>query len=302
MEWALAQRAESGSPGEVSGRVLACGNGWRVRDVVCTCGPQDRPFEEQHLRVSVAVVVAGTFQYRGATRSGASRELMTPGSLLLGNPGQTFECGHEHGHGDRCISFQYDPDYFECIASASARNTRPNFPVLRVPPLRALSPFIAQACAALVASERWSRGRVSLEAAAWEELAVQLAASAIQLSAGLSPERNSIPSHALENVTRIVRGIERRLDAGLTLAGLAEEADLSPYHFLRVFERVTGVTPHQYVLRARLREAAIRLLESPAKVLDIALDCGFGDVSNFNRAFRSEFRRSPREYRRRNAE
>jgi len=71
---------------------------------------------------------------------------------------------------------------------------------------------------------------------------------------------------------------------------------LSPYHFLRTFERLTGVTPHQYILRARLREAALRLAE-PGRVLDIALDCGFGDLSNFNRTFRAEFGVSPRIFR-----
>ena len=81
------------------------------------------------------------------------------------------------------------------------------------------------------------------------------------------------------------------------MGDLAREAGLSPYHFLRTFERITGVTPHQYVLRARLREAAIRLVAEPGNVLDIALDCGFGDVSNFNRAFRTEFGVSPRAYR-----
>jgi AraC-like DNA-binding protein len=84
----------------------------------------------------------------------------------------------------------------------------------------------------------------------------------------------------------------------LGIARLAAEAGLSPYHFLRMFERITGTTPHQYILRMRLREAALRLTDSPEKVLDIALDCGFGDVSNFNRAFRTEFGVNPRGYRR----
>jgi AraC family transcriptional regulator len=72
---------------------------------------------------------------------------------------------------------------------------------------------------------------------------------------------------------------------------------VSSYHFLCIFQQLTGVTPHQYVLRARLREAAMRLTAEPAKILDIALDCGFGDVSNFNHAFRAEFGVSPRGYR-----
>ena len=49
--------------------------------------------------------------------------------------------------------------------------------------------------------------------------------------------------------------------------------------------------------RARLREAASRLIAETEKVLDVALDCGFGDVSNFNRAFRAEFGESPLAFR-----
>ncbi len=58
-----------------------------------------------------------------------------------------------------------------------------------------------------------------------------------------------------------------------------------------------GITPHQYVLRARLRDAANRLVGESDKVLDVAFDSGFGDVSNFNRAFRTEFGVSPRGFR-----
>jgi AraC family transcriptional regulator len=95
-----------------------------------------------------------------------------------------------------------------------------------------------------------------------------------------------------------VRMIERNPHAKLTLASLARQTGLSPYHFLRTFQQLTGLTPHQYILRARLREAAMRLVAEPDKILDVALDCGFGDVSNFNRAFRTEFGVSPSAFRR----
>jgi hypothetical protein len=45
-------------------RLLARGKGWSVADVVCTAGPGDRPFEEQHSGVSIGMVLEGTFQYR----------------------------------------------------------------------------------------------------------------------------------------------------------------------------------------------------------------------------------------------
>ena len=285
LERAFAQRAANCAPGRLTARLLAHGDGWTVADLVCGAGPRDRPFEERHSCFSIAIVVAGSFQYRSAE----GRELMTPGSLLLGNSGQRFECGHEHGVGDRCLSFGYSPDYFERLAADSGgRGTRLRFRSHRLPLLRALSPLVARACAGLAAS-------VDVP---WEELSVQLAAQTVQLLSGLSPDPPGALPSVVARVTRTVRMIEHHPEARLTLESLAREARLSPYHFLRTFQAVTGLTPHKYILRARLREAARRLAVDTAKVLDIALDCGFRDVSNFNHAFRAEFGVSPRAFRR----
>ena len=80
-------------------------------------------------------------------------------------------------------------------------------------------------------------------------------------------------------------------------AALAGMAKLSPYHFLRSFKAVTGVTPHQWLLRARLRDAAGKLAATRTPVTNIALDVGFEDLSNFTRSFHAEFGASPRRYR-----
>jgi AraC-like DNA-binding protein len=290
LDRALARRAATGGTAcHPTCRVLARGNGWLVEDLICAAGPQDPIFEERHSGISIAMVLAGTFQYRGSPYSangGAIRnELMTPGSLLLGNARQNFEVGHQHAAGDRCLSFQFAPEYFERIASdAGAKKTEREFRMLRLPPLRELSSLIA-------------RARAGLEYSAdtpWEELSVELAAATVRAERGISSRTENAPPSAIARVTRSVRAIERRPDSALGLGGLAREAGLSPYHFLRTFERLTGITPHQYVRRARLREAAGRLIANGEKVLDIAYDCGFGDVSNFNHAFRSEFGVSPR--------
>jgi len=296
LEQALARRAMNGGRGDLTQSLLAQGEDWSVADVLCTSGPQDRPFQEQHSRVSIVIVLAGSFQYRGQSRFGPARELMTPGSLLLGNAGQYFECGHEHGAGDRCISFQYAPDYFEQLAAdAGTRGTKPAFRILRLPPLRALSPLVARASAGLTAP---APPHMDFP---WEELSLQLAARTVELANGGNrfSGANDAPPSAVARVTRSVRMIERHRASGfeLRLGSLAREARLSPYHFLRIFERLTGLTPHQYVLRARLREAAMRLAAAPEKILDIALDCGFGDVSNFNHSFKREFGVSPRMFR-----
>ena len=143
LDEALGRRELEGSAGGTTIRWLALGEGWGVGDVICTYGPEDRPFEERRASVSIALVTAGTFQYRSA----GGRELMTPGSLMLGNAGQAFECGHEHGRGDRCLSFHYDPDYFERLAADAfgGSRARPAFRALRLPPLRPMSPLVARA-------------------------------------------------------------------------------------------------------------------------------------------------------------
>jgi AraC family transcriptional regulator len=284
VERALARRRAEGAPGGTTGRLLAAEDGWSAADVICTLGPADRPFEERHAEVSLAVVVAGTFQYRSSLGSA----LMTPGSLFLGDCGGSFECGHEHAAGDRCIAFRYRPEYFERLAAeAGLRRGSRGFRVPRVPPLRELAPLVSRA----------ARGVLDPAGMSWEELAIELGAAAARVAAGYSAAA-STPAGALERVTRSVRSIEHEPGAPWTLSALAAEAGQSPFHYLRTFKRLTGVTPHQFILRARLREAAVRLVRDEARVIDIALDSGFGDISNFNRAFRAEFGVSPERYRR----
>ena len=177
LEQALARRAATGAGAcHPTCRVLARGDGWAVQDLICASGPQDPIFEERHGDVTIAMVLAGTFQYRGSAResfangssakrgsaNGAIRhELMTPGSLLLGNARQSFEVGHEHAAGDRCLSFQFAPEYFERIASdAGVRKGERGFRVLRLPPLRELSSLIAQGASGSGIFGRYALGGV----------------------------------------------------------------------------------------------------------------------------------------------
>jgi AraC-like DNA-binding protein len=285
LDAALARRRRSGSPGSAVGTSLARGDGWDVDDVICTSGPADRPFEERHTRVSIAIVVAGTFQYR----AGSGSALMTPGSMLLGTLGQCFTCGHEHASGDRCVAFNFAPEFFDGVAAdAGAGDATSGFSIPRLPPLRESADVVSRASAALLAAPG---------AVAWEEIAVRVAADAAGLASRRVPAPRPPHAKAVARVTDVVRAIERLSVADASLDALAQRTGLSPYHFLRTFEYVTGLTPHRYVRRAQLREAATRLATEESRVIDVVYDSGFGDVANFNRAFRAEFGVTPREWR-----
>ena len=71
------------------------------------------------------------------------------------------------------------------------------------------------------------------------------------------------------------------------------QAGISPFHFLRLFSNVLGVTPHQYLVRSRLRHAARRLTDDDSAITEIAYDVGFGDLSNFVRTFHRAAGASP---------
>lgn len=243
-------------------------------------------FEERHERVGIAVVVAGSFGYR----ADSGRALLTPGALLLGDSGCGYECGHDHGRGDRCLAFQFAPETFwriagdAGVAAGSRRFGRP-----RLPPLRATAPIVARAVAGLAGA-----GEIS-----WEETALELAVRAVTLAGGLPEDGKELPRGTEARVASVIRRIEREPAGDTSLATLALEARTSPYHFLRAFERATGVTPHQFVLRTRLRAAALALAAEGSKVIDAALDAGFGDLANFHRAFRAELGQTPAAFRRR---
>jgi AraC family transcriptional regulator len=270
----------------LAAKLLAAGTGWRVSDVVCTSGPRDPCQVEQHSAYSIALVTDGNFQYRTAQGSA----LLTPGSLLLGNDGACFECGHQHTRGDRCLAFHFSPALFESVVSAVPGAKRLALTAPRLPPVPSVL--------ALLAAAQTLRDE-DAAAEEFQELALQLAGAvcaALNEDSRRSPRRSPTPRDE-RRVAAALRRIETRHGARLTVDELAAEAAVSPFHFLRMFEQVIGVTPGQYMLRTRLRRAAVRLRRSSDAIAVIALDCGFDDLSTFNRQFRRTTGLTPGAYR-----
>lgn len=274
---ALARKSLSGARGHILDTAIAEGDGWYVHDFVCTCGPHDHDAEECSSTSGIALVLSGSFIARDA--HGTS--LLSEGSLFLVEAGRRFVCSHRHGEGDRCLSFQFEPDMFDRLAhdagasAAFARNA--------LPPLRDLSRLTTRARTAMTRPE------------AMEELALELASAALEF--GGRPRRAKAAAHHHGRMTEVLRYMAEHSAAPHKLAGLARMARMSPYHFLRSFKATTGVTPHQWLLRARLRKAAEQLAATQLPITNVALDVGFADLSNFTRSFHAEFGASPRQYR-----
>lgn len=255
-----------------------------VVDYRCAARPADRPYAEQHEAYSVSYVRRGTFGYRLGSRA---FELVA-GSVLVGQPGDEYVCTHEHhGGGDECLSFRIAPEVVDAITPAAARR-REAWRARGTPPIAELVVLgeLAQAAA---------DGRCD---AGLDEIGLRLAARYVEVASGVDAEPTRAPERDRRRAIDAALWIEENAHEPIDLARAAAHAGSSPFHFLRVFAKVLGVTPHQYLLRARLRRAARLLADDDRSITDVALDVGFADLSNFVRTFRRAAGVSPRAFRR----
>lgn len=271
--------------GESSLKLVSAAPGYRVWDMRCSLGPSDPVRENSYPAYRVAAIVGGTFHIRSTL--GAAVPVV--GSLLLGNAGDCYCCRHDTPHGDRCINFDYEADFLEQVrAELGVRAMGERFRRALIPPSR-------ESVALTVAMEAAAEGS---GASALQEAAFEIAAAALTMThANLALGRKTSFRHE-RAAMHSARYIETHYHESCSLTELAEQAGMSEFHFLRVYRRITGLTPHRHVLATRLRNAARRLRSSSDRIANIALEVGFGDLSHFNASFVTHFRMSPGAYRR----
>ncbi|WRS28430.1 AraC family transcriptional regulator [Oscillospiraceae bacterium MB08-C2-2] len=97
-------------------------------------------------------------------------------------------------------------------------------------------------------------------------------------------------------VQRMQDYIEAHLYESITLADLAKASLYSPWYSYRLFAQWVNLTPADYIRRIRLSRSALKLRDQACKILDVALEMGFGSVDGYQRAFFREFGCNPREY------
>ena len=249
-----------------------------VSDFRCDAVRGDAPFAECHRSHSISYVRKGSFGYQ--TR-GRCHELVA-GSVLIGHPGSEFVCSHDHVCGDECLSFFLAPELVDAIGDRAD-----TWQVGCVPPLPELMVFgeLGQASA---------EGRSDI---ALDEIGQIFAARFVELASGKTARPVSASVQDRRRAVEAALWIDAHSSQEIDLEAAADHAGISPFHFLRLFSAVLGVTPHQYLVRSRLRHGARLLTEEDRAITDIAYDVGFGDLSNFVRTFHRAAGVSPTKFR-----
>jgi len=262
---------------------LVCGD-ISVIDYRCDAGPGDRPYLEQHQSFSLSYVRAGSF---GCQTRGRSHELIA-GAVMVGYPGDEFVCSHDHHQcGDECLSFQFSAELVDSLRDSRADPKKFwRIGALAPQPRLMVIGELAQSAA---------RGHSDL---GLDEIGLVFAMRYRELLTGRQPRFTTPKQADRRRAVESALWLDACANQDVSLQSAARQVQLSPFHFLRLFSTVLGVTPHQYLVRARLRRAARLLIETGQSVTSVALEAGFADLSNFVRTFHRAAGASPGHFRR----
>lgn len=114
------------------------------------------------------------------------------------------------------------------------------------------------------------------------------------------PPINSMADQAFPdkplNILNVIHYIEKNISEELCLTRLAQESNLSKYHFCRTFKKHTGATPKQFITTIRIERAKMLLKANGSSITEIAAEVGFNDSSNFTRQFKKLIGKNPSAY------
>lgn len=114
----------------------------------------------------------------------------------------------------------------------------------------------------------------------------------------IAPNTNhtSLPQH-MKQLQPAIDYLQENYAGNITLDTLSQCAHLSEGQFCRSFKNLTGMSPFHYLIRYRILQSCKELLQTERKITDIALSCGFNNISYYNRAFLKTMNMTPGEYR-----
>ena len=236
--------------------------------------------------------LSGNVQYNIESRS----YLLTPGDVLLISPMELHQpmFGSEHREYERIVLW-IDKQFLEGFnlqgqnLTACFDTTVPGHTNLLRPEgvARQYLTFLLENLMAEVSSEDPYSEMASLS------LLAQVLVSLNRLARQNAREENKSGPDA--TVYSVLGYINEHYSEHLTLDDLANRFFISKYHLSREFQRLVGTSVHRYIVQKRLVMAK-QMLSSGKPSSEEYQHCGFGDYSNFYRAFRSEYQISPKEY------
>jgi AraC-like DNA-binding protein len=267
-------------------------------------GPSESPSTQGTLSIKCTFGGAEVYQVDGRSAR------VSDATYLILNQGQRYSSFVDEGRDVESLCIFFRPGFAE---EALGGMTTPDDLLLDEPPSIGIAPigFVEKLyrhddlLSPLLFGIRSTLGRTQPESGWIEEQFHLMMERMLQVHRNVLAEIARLPAIRRSTRVELYRRLSRARDYiescycdPLTLVSVAREARLSTYHFLRLFRRVYGTTPFQYITRLRLDRAAHLLATTDDTVSGICFDLGFESPTSFSLLFRKHFDRSPTEYRR----
>jgi AraC family transcriptional regulator len=151
---------------------------------------------------------------------------------------------------------------------------------------------LSLACAEMLSAR--TAGDAKRVAAFAHLLAIHIAEKYTNVASQRSDYRGGLPIARLRKIEDYVHA---HIAESISIETLAELAELSPFHFSRVFKQTTGMTPLQFVTRERMLRARQLIRETSRSLIEIALEVGYTSPSHFAQVFRRAVGMAPTQFR-----
>ena len=148
------------------------------------------------------------------------------------------------------------------------------------------------ACAEMLSAR--TAGNAKRVAAFAHLLAIHIAEKYTNIASQRPDYRGGLPIARLRKIEDYVHA---HLAESISIQTLAELAELSPFHFSRVFKQTAGITPLQFVTRERMLQAQQLIRETSRSLIEIALEVGYTSPSHFAQVFRRTVGVAPTQFR-----
>ncbi|MCF0073018.1 AraC family transcriptional regulator [Dyadobacter sp. CY261] len=259
-----------------------------IHDFRCQCGHCKVSATEYQREFSIAYVRTGNFVFKSFRNDLDSHH----GHFLISKAGFEYKVGHVHALPDQCTIFSVSPANLDQLlalntgfASFVQNPDRHSMLARATPETEYLHHCIFNALNA----KHFDKLRI-------EQLTVSLMEQVITGTSKQTAPKALSDKHKrgyLPMIEKVKKLINDNICEDISLADLADAANISPFHFSRLFKQITAFTPYGYLLRSRLQNAHLQIAHTNLPVTTIAFESGFNSLEHFSAAYKTFFGKSP---------